>query len=95
VVVGRVADITLDNQKFMANVVMDIDSRYKFPIDSSASVLTAGLLGEQYVGLEGGAEEKVLANGDMIKLSQSAVVLEKLIGQFMFDKAAEGTSKQP
>jgi len=92
VVVGRVAAITFDNEKFMAKVTMNIEKRYKFPKDSSASILTAGLLGEQYVGLEGGAEEAMLANGETIKpsLTQSAVVLEKLISQFMYSKAAEG-----
>ena len=92
VVVGRVAAITFDNDKFMAKVIMNIETRYKFPKDSSASVLTAGLLGEQYSGIEGGGEDAMLANGDALKLTQSAVVLEKLISQFMFDKAAEGGS---
>ncbi len=92
VVVGRVDAITFDNDKFMAKVVMNIETRYKFPKDSSASVLTAGLLGEQYIGIEGGGEDAMLANGDGLKLTQSAVVLEKLISQFMFDKAAEGGS---
>jgi phospholipid/cholesterol/gamma-HCH transport system substrate-binding protein len=91
VVVGRVAAIVFDNEKFMAKVIMNIEKRYQFPKDTSASVLTAGLLGEQYIGLEGGAEDAMLANGDTIKLTQSAVVLEKLIGQFMFSKAAEGS----
>jgi phospholipid/cholesterol/gamma-HCH transport system substrate-binding protein len=95
VVVGRVADITFDNQNFTAKVTMNIESRFKFPKDSSASILTAGLLGEQYIGLEAGAEDKVLANGDAIKLTQSAVVLEKLISQFMYSKAAEGGSSAP
>ncbi len=89
VVVGRVAGITFDNDKFMAKVTMNIEARFKFPKDSSASVLTAGLLGEQYIGIEGGAEDAMLANGDALKLTQSAVVLEKLISQFMFNKAAE------
>jgi phospholipid/cholesterol/gamma-HCH transport system substrate-binding protein len=92
VVVGRVIDITFDNEKFMAKVTMNIEKRYKFPKDTSASILTAGLLGEQYVGLEGGAEDAMLASGDTIKLTQSAVVLEKLISQFMYSKAAEGGS---
>ena len=92
VVVGRVDAITFDNDKFMAKVSMNIETRYKFPKDSSASVLTAGLLGEQYIGIEGGGEDAMLANGDALKLTQSAVVLEKLISQFMFDKAAEGGS---
>jgi phospholipid/cholesterol/gamma-HCH transport system substrate-binding protein len=91
VVVGRVAGITFDNDKFVARVTMNIDSRYKFPQDSSASILTAGLLGEQYVGFEGGAEDKPLAPGATLKLTQSAVVLEKLISQFMYNKAAEGS----
>ena len=93
VVVGRVAGIVFDNEKFMAKVIMNIEKRYQFPKDTSASVLTAGLLGEQYIGLEGGAEDAMLANGDIIKLTQSAVVLEKLISQFMFSKAAEGSPK--
>ena len=92
VVVGRVAEITFDYEKFMAKVTMNIDKRYKFPKDTSASILTAGLLGEQYVGLEGGAEDAILAGGDTVKLTQSAVVLEKLISQFMYSKAAEGGS---
>ena len=92
VVVGRVAEIGFDNEKFMAKVTMNIEARYKFPKDSSASILTAGLLGEQYVGLEGGADEAVLAANDAVKLTQSAVVLEKLISQFMYSKAAEGGS---
>ena len=92
VLVGRVAEITFDNEKFMAQVTMNIETRYKFPKDSSASILTAGLLGEQYVGLEGGADEALLAGGDAIKLTQSAVVLEKLISQFMYSKASEGGS---
>ena len=92
VVVGRVAAIGFDNDKFMAKVTMNIEAHYKFPKDSSAAVLTAGLLGEQYIGIEGGGEDALLANGDALKLTQSAVVLEKLISQFMFDKAAEGGS---
>lgn len=90
VVVGRVAGITFDNEKFMAKVSMDIEKTYKFPKDTSASILTAGLLGEQYVGLEGGADDGMLAGGETVKLTQSAVVLEKLISQFMYSKAAEG-----
>jgi phospholipid/cholesterol/gamma-HCH transport system substrate-binding protein len=93
VVVGRVANITFDNERFMAKVVMNIEKRYQFPKDSSASVLTAGLLGEQYIGLDGGGEDALLADGDTIKLTQSAVVLEKLISQFLYSKAAEGGSK--
>ena len=95
VVVGRVAAITFDNEKFRAKVNMSIEKSYKFPKDTSASILTAGLLGEQYIGLEGGAEEAVLNAGDSIQpsMTQSAVVLEKLIGQFLYNKAAEGGTK--
>ena len=94
VVVGRVTDIQFDNDKFAARVTMNVDQRYKFPKDTTASILTSGLLGEQYIGLEGGGDEKMLQSGDNIKLTQSAVVLEKLIGQFLYNKAAEGgTSK--
>ena len=93
VVVGRVADIQFDNDKFVARVTMTVDQRYKFPRDTTASILTAGLLGEQYIGLEGGGDDKTLANGEAIKLTQSAVVLEKLIGQFLFDKASSGGGK--
>ena len=92
VLVGRVTDIAFDNDKFMAKVTMNIEARYRFPKDSSASILTAGLLGEQYVGIEGGADDAVLAGNDAIKLTQSAVVLEKLISQFMYSKASEGGS---
>ena len=90
VVVGRVTETSFDNDKFVARVTMNIDQRYKFPTDTSASILTAGLLGEQYVGFEGGAEDKMLTPGATLKLTQSAVVLEKLISQFMYNKAAEG-----
>ena len=93
VVVGRVTDITFDNEKYMAHVEMSIQKRYKFSKDASAAVLTAGLLGEQYIGLDGGAEDAVLADGDTVKLTQSAVVIEKLISQFLFSKAAEGGAK--
>jgi phospholipid/cholesterol/gamma-HCH transport system substrate-binding protein len=94
VVVGRVSNIQFDNDKFVARVTMTVDQRYKFPKDTTASILTSGLLGEQYVGLEGGGDDKMLQNGDSLKLTQSAVVLEKLIGQFLYNKAAEGgTSK--
>ena len=90
VVVGRVKSITFNNERFTAKVTMAIESNYKFPKDTTASILTAGLLGEQYIGLEGGGDDKILGSGDSIRLTQSAVVLEKLISQFLFDKAAEG-----
>ena len=93
VVVGRVDDIQFDGKKFTARVVMKIDKRYEFPKDTSASILTSGLLGEQYVGLEAGGDSAMLKDGDTVKLTQSAVVLEKLIGQFLYNKAAEGGSK--
>lgn len=94
VVVGRVADIQFDNERFRARVVMNIDRRYQFPADTSASILTSGLLGEQYIGLEAGGDTQTLKDGDRFKLTQSAVVLEKLIGQFLYNKAAEGETKK-
>jgi len=90
VVVGRVASIAFDNQSYRATVVLALDARYKFPKDSSAKILTSGLLGEQYIGLEPGGDTEMLAGGDTIQLTQSAVVLENLIGQFLYGKAAEG-----
>jgi len=93
VVVGRVADIRFDNEKFVARVTLRIDRSYQFPKDTSASILTSGLLGEQYIGLDGGGDVQTLKDGEQIKLTQSAVVLEKLIGQFLYGKAAEGGSK--
>jgi len=93
VVVGRVEDIQFDGKKFIARVMMNIDQRYEFPMDTSVSILTSGLLGEQYVGLEAGGDSAMLRDGDTVKLTQSAVVLEKLIGQFLYNKAAEGGSK--
>ena len=89
VVVGRVENISFDTQSFQASVSMSMDSRYPFPKDSSLKILTRGLLGEQYVGVEAGGDEKNLAAGDVIRSTQSAVVLENLISQFLFSKAAE------
>ena len=94
VVVGRVSAIRFDNEKFVASVTLDIDKIYKFPKDTSASILTSGLLGEQYIGLEGGGDPANLNSGERIKQTQSAVVLEKLIGQFLYSKAAEGGDKK-
>lgn len=91
VVVGRVADIHFDTETYEAIVTMNIDGRYKFPRDTSAKVLTSGLLGEQYVGLEAGGDGMMLKSGDRLRLTQSAVVLENLIGQFLYNKAAEGS----
>ncbi|MDR2112693.1 MAG: outer membrane lipid asymmetry maintenance protein MlaD [Candidatus Accumulibacter sp.] len=89
VVVGRVAEISFDAQTYEAVVTMTIDGRYHFPRDTFASILTAGLLGEQYIGLDAGGDEKMLNPGDVVAKTQSAVVLEKLISQFMFSKASE------
>jgi phospholipid/cholesterol/gamma-HCH transport system substrate-binding protein len=90
VVVGRVADIRFDDQSFLAIVTLTVDKRYQFPKDSSAKILTSGLLGEQYIGLEAGGDPENLAAGDRITMTQSAMVLENLISQFLFSKAAEG-----
>jgi phospholipid/cholesterol/gamma-HCH transport system substrate-binding protein len=89
VLVGRVAEIRFDNERFQASVILALDSRYVFPKDTSASVLTSGLLGESYVGLDGGGDEKKLGEGDRITLTQSAVVLEQLIGQLLFSGKAQ------
>ncbi|MBI2311768.1 MAG: outer membrane lipid asymmetry maintenance protein MlaD [Betaproteobacteria bacterium] len=90
VVVGRVAEIQFDPRKYVAKVALRVDRRYEFPADTIASVLTSGLLGEQYVGLDVGGDTVVLKDGHTLKKTQSAVVLEKLIGQFLYGKAAEG-----
>jgi phospholipid/cholesterol/gamma-HCH transport system substrate-binding protein len=95
VVVGRVENIVFDDKSFQARVTLAMETRYAFPKDSSLKILTSGLLGEQYIGVEAGAEEKILASGDAIKSTQSAVVLENLISQFLFSKAADGTSVAP
>jgi phospholipid/cholesterol/gamma-HCH transport system substrate-binding protein len=92
VVVGRVEGITFDDKTFQARVSLAMESRYKFPKDSSLKILTSGLLGDQYVGIEAGAEEKILAGGDVIANTQSAIVLENLIGQFLYSKSAEGAT---
>jgi phospholipid/cholesterol/gamma-HCH transport system substrate-binding protein len=91
VVVGRVADISFDDKSYQAVVTLHLDSGYKFPKDTSAKILTAGLLGEQYIGLEAGGDTNNLQAGDRIKMTQSAVVLENLISQFLYSKAAEGS----
>jgi phospholipid/cholesterol/gamma-HCH transport system substrate-binding protein len=96
VVVGRVSRIDFDNQRYVAVVSLDLEKRYRFSTDSSAEILTSGLLGEQYIGLQGGALESNLKAGDKIKLTSSALVLEQLISKFLFSKAAEGgNSTQP
>jgi phospholipid/cholesterol/gamma-HCH transport system substrate-binding protein len=90
VVVGRVAQIAFDDKSYKAAVTLEMDSTYKFPKDSSAKILTSGLLGEQYIGIEAGGDEKNLVGGDKIARTQSAAVLEDLINQFIYSKAAEG-----
>ena len=94
VLVGRVKDIHFDNERFQAAVTLALDKRYTFPKDTTASILTSGLLGETYIGLEAGGDNKPLAAGDRIQITQSAVVLEKLIGQFLFGKAQEEPAKK-
>ncbi len=92
VVIGRVESISFDDKTFQASVAMQLQQKFAFPKDSSAKILTAGLLGEQYVGIEPGGNEKNLAPGDVITQTQSAVVLENLISQFLYNKASEGGS---
>ena len=92
VVVGRVDSIVFDDKSFQAVVTLALESRYVFPKDSSLKILTSGLLGEQYLGIEPGADDKNLAPGDTISSTQSAVVLENLISQFLFSKAADGSN---
>jgi phospholipid/cholesterol/gamma-HCH transport system substrate-binding protein len=94
VVVGRVGEIRFDAENYMALVSMQIDKRYQFPRDTFATINTSGLLGEQYVGFEVGGEQDMLKAGETMKKTQSAMVLEKLISQFMFNKAAENEGKQ-
>ena len=89
VVVGRVESITFDDKYYQASVNLSMDSHYVFPKDSSLKILTSGLLGDQYLGIEAGADDKNLAAGDVISSTQSAIVLENLISQFLFSKAAE------
>lgn len=89
VLVGRVVDITLDTEKYEAKVVMSLDKRYQFPKDTFASILTSGLLGEQYIGLSAGGDTETLKAGEVIKQTQSATVLEDLIGKFIYNKASE------
>jgi len=90
VVVGRVESITFDDVTFQAQVTLSMDDRFGFPKDSSLKILTSGLLGEQYIGIQAGAAEKNLAEGDRITSTQSALVLENLIAQFLFSKAEDG-----
>ena len=92
VTVGRVTRIALDGKSFKGVVTMEVERSFQFPKDTAAKILTAGLLGDQYIGLEPGGDEKNLAPGDTIKQTQSAVVLENLISQFLFNKAADAGS---
>lgn len=94
VVVGRVDNIQFDNETFEALVTLKIDKHYNFPKDTFANIYTSGLLGEQYVGLDAGGDEVVLKNGDKIAHTQDAVVLEKMISQFLYNKASEGGDKK-
>ena len=92
VVVGRVEDIAFDDKAYQASVHLAMQSRYAFPKDSSLKILTSGLLGEQYIGVEAGNDDKNLAAGDVVKQTQSAVVLENMISQFLYSKAADSSS---
>jgi phospholipid/cholesterol/gamma-HCH transport system substrate-binding protein len=94
VVVGRVKEIRFDDKSFQAKVVLSLDTQYQFPTDSSLKILTSGLLGEQYIGIEAGADTENLKDGDRLQATQSAVVLENLISRFLYDKAA-APSDQP
>ena len=94
VVVGRISDIRFDSQTYEAVVTMSVDARYQFPKDTFAAIYTSGLLGEQYIGFDVGGDEKMLKAGDTVVKTQSAVVLEKLISQFLFSKAADGQDKK-
>lgn len=89
VLVGRVTDITLDTERYEAKVVMSLDKRYQFPTDTFAAIMTSGLLGEQYIGLVPGADDAMLKDGDAIKKTQPAMILEDLIGKFIYSKAEE------
>ena len=93
VIVGRVDNVRLDPKTYEAVVSLRIDNGYQFTKDSIAAILTSGLLGEVYIGIDAGGDAVMLADGGTIGKTQSAVVLEKLIGQFMFDKASNGGSK--
>jgi len=92
VVVGRVRAIQFDDQQYQALVLLDLDARYRFPKDSSIKILTSGLLGDNYIGLEPGAEAEMLKANDRIRMTQSAVVLENLISQFLYNRPADTSS---
>jgi len=90
--VGRVRQIQFDDQQYQALVLLDLDTRYKFPKDSSAKILTSGLLGDNYIGLEPGGDPENLKNSDRISMTQSAVVLENLISQFLYNRPSESAA---
>jgi len=93
--IGRVTSIAYDQESYLAVVTMTIDPKYnRLPTDTSASIFTSGLLGEQYIGFEPGGEEAFLKEGDIISLTQSAMVMEQIIGQFLFSKASEGSKAE-
>lgn len=92
--VGRVTSISLDTQRYEADVVMSLDKRYQFPEDTFANILTSGLLGEQYIGLVPGGDDAMLKSGEIVKHTQSAMVLEDLISKFMYSKASEPAKKE-
>jgi phospholipid/cholesterol/gamma-HCH transport system substrate-binding protein len=94
VTIGRVAAIALDTSSYQGTVTMELEEGVAFPTDTSAKILTSGLLGDQYIGLEPGGSEQNLKAGDQIRMTQSAVVLENLIGQFLYNKAAEPGGEQ-
>lgn len=95
VVVGRVGSIGFDTNTYQALVTIDVNKQYQFPKDSSAKILTSGLLGEQYIGVEPGGDSEMLKAGDTIAMTQSAIVLENLIGQFLYSKAADAGGAKP
>lgn len=95
VVVGRVSEIRFDNESYQAEAILSLSSQYRFPKDTSASIMTSGLLGEQYIALDAGADEKMLAAGDALKITQGAVVLENLIGQFLYSKSESEAAGAP
>lgn len=94
VTVGRVKSVSFDSESFQAKVELSLDSRYKFPVDSSLKILTAGLLGEQYVGISAGGEDEEWKDGSKVERTQSAIILENLIGQFLYHSAETNGAKE-
>jgi phospholipid/cholesterol/gamma-HCH transport system substrate-binding protein len=95
VTVGRVVGIDYDSDNYEAEVHLAINERFKFPTDTTASILTSGILGENYIGLDAGGEEENLKDGDRIQITQSAVLLERVIGQFLYNQAQQQTESEP